>query len=247
MAEQVGVQKRSTAAIVGIVLGIIAFVLSWMPIINNFAFVLGGIGVIFAIVGLVGALRGTRSGKGLAVASVAVNVVALAIVLGMQGMYASAVDDAVNGPDAVSTEASGTDEAGSGAETPTDDEASYEDLAVGTSVTFEDGLSLTVDSVTPGLVNYDGSTVIGIQVTYTNNGSAELDYNSYSWKGRDAQGAATNPVLYYSDSSADDLSSGTLAPGGTVTGSIYFEGDSVSALYYANIFADGPAATWTIA
>lgn len=240
MAEKTENTPRSAAAIVGLVLGILAIITSWMPIINNLAFILGGIGVIFALVGLLGVMRGKKSGKGLAIASVVVNVLAIAIVLGTQSMYSAALDEAVNGPEVTTTE-SGSQE-GSESE---GEEAQTEDLAVGSAVTFEDGLSITVDSVSTGLVNYDGSSLIGIHVTYVNNSDAEVDYNSYNWKGRNAQGAATDPVFY--SEATEDLSYGTLAPGGTVSGNIYFAGDSVTALYYATMVADSPAATWTIA
>lgn len=243
MAEQMGSKSRSVAAIVGLVLGILAIVMSWMPIINNFAFVIGGIGLVFAIVGLVGVLRGKKAGKGLAIAALVVNVLSIAIMLGTQSMYSAALDDAANGPDVIASETPSVE--GVEGESAAGNTPETDNLAVGTPVTFEDGVTITVDSVSPGLTNYDGSTVIGIHVTYTNNGEGEYDYNSYSWKGRDAQGAATDPV-YYSEAS-DDLSYGTLAPGGTVAGSVYFEGDSVSALYYPTIIADAPAATWAIA
>ena len=89
------------------------------------------------------------------------------------------------------TQAAGDDaDRGDAADT---DAVSTQDLGVGSSVTFEDGVTLTLDSVEPGLTNYDGSPVIGIHVTYVNNGDAEFDYNGYNWKGRDAQGAATVP------------------------------------------------------
>ena len=238
--------SRSVAAIVGLVLGILAVVLSWMPIINNFAFVLGGIGLVFAVVGMVGVVRGKKAGKALAIAALVVNIASLAVVLGTQSMYSSALDDAANGPDVTATDAAQAagDDADRGDAADTD-AVSTQDLGVGSSVTFEDGVTLTLDSVEPGLTNYDGSPVIGIHVTYVNNGDAEFDYNSYNWKGRDAQGAATDPV-YYSEA-VDELSYGTLAAGGTVSGSVYFEGDSVSALYYASIIAGSPAASWTIA
>lgn len=62
----------------GLILGIIALVLSAMPIINNFAFILGVVGLIFGIVGVVGTRNKKKSGKGMAVASV---IIALWLVL----------------------------------------------------------------------------------------------------------------------------------------------------------------------
>lgn len=67
----------------GLILGIIALVLSAMPIINNFAFILGVVGLIFGIVGVVGTRDKKKSGKGMAVASVIIAALACVIVLGI--------------------------------------------------------------------------------------------------------------------------------------------------------------------
>lgn len=88
---------RSVAAIVALVLGVIALVSSWVPIINNLSFIFALVGVAFAVVGLVGTLRGKKSGRGLAIASVAVNVAAVAIVLATQSAYSAAIDEAASG------------------------------------------------------------------------------------------------------------------------------------------------------
>ena len=219
--------RRSVASIVGLVLGILALILSWMPIINNFSFVLGLIGLVFAIVGMVGTLRGTRAGKGLAIASLVINILSLVLVLATQGMYSAALDDAANGPDVVSTEQASDEDAAGDVDDATD-EAGAQQLAVGSAVTLEDGLQVSVDEVATGLTNYDGSAVVGIKITYTNNGDGDASYNPFDWKGADAQGAAES-YTYYSEGE-DELNSGTLAAGGTVTGWLYFEGDTVEAL-----------------
>ena len=88
---------RSVAAIVALVLGVIALISSWVPIINNLSFIFALVGVAFAVVGLVGTLRGKKSGRGLAIASVAVNVAAVAIVLATQSAYSAAIDEAASG------------------------------------------------------------------------------------------------------------------------------------------------------
>ena len=85
---------KSIAAIVGLILGIIALVLSAMPIINNFAFILGVVGLIFGIVGVVGTRDKKKSGKGMAVASVIIAALACAIVLASQAVYSAALDEA---------------------------------------------------------------------------------------------------------------------------------------------------------
>ena len=124
------------------------------------------------------------------------------------------------------------------------DEQKTTDLAVGTSITTSDGLVVVVDSVQAGLTNYDGSTMTGIHVTYTNNGSDGADYNVYDWKGEDANGAQQNQG-YYSEGS-DELQSGTLAAGGSVAGNIYFDGDIKKALYFANMLKKSATASWVL-
>lgn len=88
---------RSVAAIVALVLGVIALISSWVPIINNLSFIFALVGVAFAVVGLVGTLRGKKSGRRLAIASVVVNVAAVAIVLATQSAYSAAIDEAASG------------------------------------------------------------------------------------------------------------------------------------------------------
>lgn len=121
---------------------------------------------------------------------------------------------------------------------------STEDLAVGTTVSLPSGLSVTVDAVETGLSNYDGSTVTGVHVTYVNNGDDGESYNVFDWKGEDVNGAQQS-TTYYSEAS-DELNSGTLAKGGTVSGNLYFEGDIVKALYFGNILEKGATASWSL-
>lgn len=247
MSRKHGEASTSGAAIAGLVLGVIAVVSSWIPIVNNFSFFLALIGLVISIVGLVGVLRGTHVGKGLAVAALVINIVAAGIVLVTQSAMSAAIDDATSSPDVSAVSTSGTPAAdgnsdsaqGSGEVQP-----ASTDLAPGTSVELEGGLSVSVDSVETGLANYDGSPVVGVHVTYVNNGSDQASYNTYDWKGEDANGAQEY-TTYYSEA-ADELGSGTLAAGGTKSGTIYFEGTAVKALYFGNVLSDEPSASWTL-
>lgn len=123
-------------------------------------------------------------------------------------------------------------------------EESTENLVIGTTVNLPDDLSVTVDSVEPGLANYDGSAMTGIHVTYTNNGDDGASYNVFDWKGEDANGAQQSSG-YYSDGS-DELSSGTLAKGGTVSGNVYFKGDLARVLYFGNVLEKTATASWAL-
>lgn len=165
-------------------------------------------------------------------------VVAIAAV-GIIALGASACDGKTT------TTSASTDQATSEQAQTAQEAESTENLVVGTTVNLPDGLSVTVDSVETGLSNYDGSTVTGVHVTYVNNGKEGASYNPYDWKGQDANGAQQS-TTFYSDAS-DELKSGTLAEGGSVSGNIYFDGDITSALYFENMFNDSSSASWTLA
>ena len=80
--------------IVGVVFGALGFVLSFIPIINNIAAIFGFIGVILAIVALVGTFRGKKRGKALAIVAAVLSVLAIVITLAMQSAASKAIDEA---------------------------------------------------------------------------------------------------------------------------------------------------------
>lgn len=230
----------SAMAVTALVLGIVALLTSFLPIINNISFFLALLGVIFGIVAVVATVRGTRRGKPLAIAALVLNIVAAMVVLATQAMFSAAIDEATSSPSAVGTSM----EEPSAEPAPSESQADYSNLAMGATAELENGLSVSVTSIETGLTNYDGSAITGVTVSYTNNGSKEASFGSLDWKAQDAQGAQRNTTFY--SEAADDLNSGSLAPGGTVSGSIYFDGEVNKVLYYSNMFYDSTVA-WTVA
>lgn len=85
---------KSGMAIAGFVLGIIALLTSFVPIVNNLSFFLAILGIIFAIVGLIGIMKGKKSGKGLAIAALVICIVSCAAVLASQSAYSEALNSA---------------------------------------------------------------------------------------------------------------------------------------------------------
>jgi hypothetical protein len=75
------------------VLGIVALLLSWVPIVNNVAAVLALIGLGLGIPALLKARRGTHGGKGLAITGLVTSVVAIALVIVTQLFYATVLDE----------------------------------------------------------------------------------------------------------------------------------------------------------
>lgn len=243
-AHGAGKPATSAMAIVGLVLGIVALATSWMPIFNNGSFFLALLGAIFAIVGLVSTLRRTRSGKGLAIAGLIICIIACAAVLAAQQATSKAINDAV---DSAKNSHAVTSTSAAPADTPddTDTTTQSQDLALGTSITLGNGLSVSVDSVDTSLTKYDGSPITAVTVTYTNGGSQEVSFNVYDWKAQDTQGAQRSQTFYSGDDVVS-LGSGTLAPGGTVTGAVCFDGGITKALYYASMFTNSATASWSL-
>ena len=179
MSEQQA--PRSVAAIVALVLGVIALLSSWVPIINNLSFVFALVGVVFAVVGLVGTLRGKKPGRGLAIASAVVNVAAVAIVLATQSAYSVAIDEAASG--AVQTSD------GASVAAPVAGEATSAEPADKYSI---DGEELTGDAYS-----------CKISGVYTNKAGKDLSYVQVSYNLFDADGNQIGTALANTNNLAD--------------------------------------------
>lgn len=94
----------SALAITALVFAIIAALLSWVPIVNNIAFIVAIIGLVFAGFAMHATRKsGQRRGKALAVAALVVSLVAGGLVLGTQSIYGKAVDDAFGSSETAAT------------------------------------------------------------------------------------------------------------------------------------------------
>ena len=163
-------QAKGTSgmAIAGLVLGILAAVSSWIPIVNNLSFILGAIGLILSIVGVVGTVRGKRAGKGLAIAALVINLVACGIVLAMQSAMRAAIDDATSGMVSTENVSVQPEDAAADAPAPTADDSAY---AITDVQMTGDDYSVTISG------------------TFTNNSDAEVSYVQVSYRLLDAEGA----------------------------------------------------------
>lgn len=158
---------RSAMAVAGLVLGIIALATSFLPIVNNLSFILALVGFVLAIVGTVATVRGKKRGKGMAIASVVLNVLALVIVLATQSMYGAAIDEAIVSSDEVTVE-----DSAASAETESAGGASDEEKYV------IEGVEITTDEFS--------TTISG---TLTNTTDKEVGYIQLSYTLYDADGA----------------------------------------------------------
>lgn len=144
-------KSKSAMAIAGFVLGCVALLTSFIPIVNNLSFVLALLGLIFTIVGLVGVVKGKKSGKGLAIAALAICVVSGAVVLATQSAYSVALD-AANPSSTVSSSAQ-----------PAEDTSASSDFSVSDEQLNKDTYSTTV---TGTLTNNTGKDLSYVGVTY---------------------------------------------------------------------------------
>ena len=182
--KKAGTGSKSVATIVGLILGVIALLTSFMPFINNFSFIFAVFGLAFAIVGLMGVLRGKKAGKGVAIVSVVVNVLAIAIVMGTQSMYSAAIDEASKGT--VST----ADGSAASAATTASDNASVQ-AEPADKYTIE-GEELSGDAYS--------CKVTG---TFTNTSGSELGYVQVSYNLFDADGNQVGTALANTSNLAD--------------------------------------------
>lgn len=233
----------SAMAVTGFVLGIVALVLSAVPFVNNFAFLLVLLGLPFSIVGLVAAGRKKKRGKALAIAGIVLCSLSLVVVIVSQSAYSAAVEEAFSGSSVAGVSDAPPSQNAQGDASPAD-AVDYSSLAIGSAAELRNGLTVRVDSVQTGLVNYDGSPVTGVTVTYANNGSREASFNPFDWKGQDGSGAQRTTTYYSNGENA--LNSGTLAAGGTVSGNVYFDGDIAKVLYYSSVFSSSSQVAWNV-
>ena len=240
---------HSAMAIAGLVLGILGLLTSFLPIINNFSFILGILGLVFAGVGMTGCLRGKRTGKAMAIAALVLNILTVVVVLASQAAMSAAIDGAqkaLEGAAAVSSTAAAASTTGqSSTDQPADASSSTTDLPLGTEVTLSNGLVISVDSVTGGLQDYDGSPITEVRVTYRNDGTSDASFSTIDWKTQDTQGVLDSSTIFLEGT--DDLHSGTLVPGGAVSVTVYFDGDAAKVYYYSSLFSNNAAATWLVA
>lgn len=85
----------SGLAIAGLVIGVIALLGCWVPLLNVGSAFIALIGLVLSIIGVVKA-RKAASGKAIAVAATALNAVALVAVIGMYGTAGAAYDAATS-------------------------------------------------------------------------------------------------------------------------------------------------------
>ncbi|MCL2437785.1 MAG: DUF4352 domain-containing protein [Coriobacteriia bacterium] len=99
-----------------------------------------------------------------------------------------------------------------------EEEPDFTNLPVGTVVDL-DGLQVAVTEVKAGPESWGGNPTTEVVVTFTNESDTTSSFNPWDWQVENTSGVRSNDAL----TDADSLNSGDLAPGGSVTGSMFFE------------------------
>jgi len=184
--------------IAALVVAIVALLLCWVPIINNFAAFLGFVALVLGVISLVIAAKRNGS-KGLGIASTVISVVAIVLVFVTQAAYvaaidsvSSAVEDSMDGEIAAPDEV--VDQAADSAQV----------LALGTAATVG-SYEVTVDAV-----NLNGAKAIKAVGEYNPKAKGQyvLADLSVTYQG-DEEGTAwidLNPELVGSDARIYDTS-----------------------------------------
>ncbi|OMQ16428.1 hypothetical protein A7K94_0202560 [Modestobacter sp. VKM Ac-2676] len=223
-------RKGSGLAVAALVVGAIALLLCWVPLVNNFAAILAVVGLALGVPALISARRGKRTGSGLALASVILSVLAIVGVLATQAFYSSVIDDVTEeiNNSTGDADSSAAAEAESAANAEADASAAAASvLSLGQSGQLSD-YTVTVDSVTTNandiVANENqfnepptGQYVL-VDLTVTYNGSDEgdpwLDLST-EFVGTDARKYDTSSCMAVVPNEASDVP--TLLAGGTAS------------------------------
>lgn len=252
--------RSSGLAIAGLVLGILAAASSFLPIINNLSAIIAVVGGILSAAAFVGANKGKHDAKGMSIAGIVLAIVSFVIVLATQSMYSAALKSAAEelktGSKPVETTEQQSPDQNAPAEqapaepapeeqAPAEQAVDWSHMPLGQTVTLEDGLSITANSVGIITKSYSDEQLACVNVTYVNNGSSNASFSTFDWKSENANGVQTSAS--YNSSDNERLDSGQLVPGGTITANVYFSADATRILYFSNMFQSESQIGWVIA
>lgn len=144
---------KSGMAIAGFVLGIIALLTSFVPIVNNISFFLAILGIIFTIVGFVGIAKGKKSGKAFAIAALIICVISCAVVLASQSAYSAALNSASSATTVSSVTDSSTNSSTDSAD------AAKADFTISDETLNKDSYSATITGTITNTTSQDKSYV----------------------------------------------------------------------------------------
>lgn len=168
----------SVTAVLAVIFGSLALLMSWIPIINNLSIILGIVGIILSIPALMGVMRNKKRSKPLAIVGAALCVVALIISIAIQAVTAKALNEVLEALDDVTISSSASAEDSPAAEVESDVQQDQPTDSAQDTVDVQDMEGTVGDayvkivSFTKSGTDYEGNPVGLLTVEFTNN-SAE--------------------------------------------------------------------------
>lgn len=98
------------------------------------------------------------------------------------------------------------------------------------------GAAVSVTAIADGGKDYEKKELLKVTVSYVNNSEEAVSFNPYDWSIQDINGARTDTAF---SADGEQISSGELAPGGKVSGDIYFFAKDADKIVYTNNMFDG--------
>jgi hypothetical protein len=138
-------KPKTVAGIVGLIVGVLALTISWVPIVNNVAFFFALLSGVLGIVGLIATRPvGKRSARWTAISALVLTALSVVIVLSTQALYGKAIDSVSKGLDtSVPTAPPSADSNTAGGSKPAGTALPKGVTKFGSTVTFKDGSTLT--------------------------------------------------------------------------------------------------------
>lgn len=186
----------SAMGVTSLVMGILALVISWIPIINNITFLFSILGLVFAIVAFVGIKHHKVRGRGLAYAGLITSIVGFAIMLATQSFYGEVlkgVSEAVN--DEFSDSSTSDDDSAENQEKSQDTNNGNKDASEGE---IDNGkYHVTIKGAELSGEDYDGNPTVLVTYEVVNNQKDQTS-NPFDWNVKVFQNgtAVSNHAMY---------------------------------------------------
>lgn len=233
-------KKNESIAIslIALIIGILAIVLSWVPIVNNLAAIFAIIGLIFGIIAVV---INRKNKKTIGIVAIVVSIISFIIVLATQTFYSAKIDEAFKTSDSSSNISKTTGKATEESKSEAKKVDSGWDEATKTFTT-NDGV-LKIDKVEK-TTDYDGKAAIKVYFTLTNTSTENKNAQTLFQNLTRVQQKSTNTSndLQYTmlsfDNTEEDHLNDNINTNGTVSGYYPFllenETDPIHILFQKN-------------
>lgn len=153
-------KKESIAiSLIALIIGILALLLSWVPIVNNLAAIFAVIGFIFGIVAII---VNRKNKKTLAIVGLVVSVISFAIVMATQAYYGAKIDESFKSSNTTSNKSTGKAEASKSK--PVKEDSGWDEATK--TFTTKDSI-LKIDKVEK-TTDYAGKPAVKLYFTITN-------------------------------------------------------------------------------